>query len=343
MKNGRHGSLCLFPLLLMCVGCFGGNSETKFSMFVSGDTAGWITPCGCTSNQSGGLSRRDTLLTDHRQRGDVLALDVGGNVSGDSAYDLSKLRFIVRGLNAMSYDAVNLGGPESQFNAEEIREVFADVDAPLITTNVTDLAGRPLGRKHVVLEAGGRSIGVLGVVEPGLVGKELLALDPSSAILNELPQIEADLIIVLAYAETGALRELANTLPEVDAVIGGPTGQLITPSQVGSVWVASATNKGKFMLRWDVGLAQSGSTSLTSPSVVEIDSSIEMAGRQQDNLEAFYVSLADSDFSPDETTFVSSRLRRSGGDRIAGSAACEQCHQVDDAVWHDSKHVHAWA
>ena len=45
-------------LLSACTGC--GKSEQQLEIIVSGDTAGWITPCGCASNQSGGLSRRNT-------------------------------------------------------------------------------------------------------------------------------------------------------------------------------------------------------------------------------------------------------------------------------------------
>src|ERR1700745_4371010 len=36
----------------------GGDADHPLVLVVSGDTAGWIVPCGCTSNQSGGLLRR---------------------------------------------------------------------------------------------------------------------------------------------------------------------------------------------------------------------------------------------------------------------------------------------
>ena len=39
---------------------------------VSGDSAGWITPCGCTSNQSGGLLRRGSYLDGLRRGGAVI-------------------------------------------------------------------------------------------------------------------------------------------------------------------------------------------------------------------------------------------------------------------------------
>src|SRR5438105_2896094 len=38
------------------------SSSGPVTLVVSGDTAGWILPCGCTSNQSGGLARRGTFI-----------------------------------------------------------------------------------------------------------------------------------------------------------------------------------------------------------------------------------------------------------------------------------------
>src|SRR6516225_2088203 len=36
-------------------------------IIISGDTAGWIVPCGCTANQSGGLLRRGTMVAKLRE------------------------------------------------------------------------------------------------------------------------------------------------------------------------------------------------------------------------------------------------------------------------------------
>ena len=47
-------------------------------LIVSGDTAGWIVPCGCTSNQSGGLLRRGTYVASVSGNADVIVADAGG-------------------------------------------------------------------------------------------------------------------------------------------------------------------------------------------------------------------------------------------------------------------------
>src|SRR5438270_12409867 len=54
----------------------------RVMIVVSGDTSGWIVPCGCTSNQSGGLSRRGSFVKELRRRADVVVLDAGGAPGG---------------------------------------------------------------------------------------------------------------------------------------------------------------------------------------------------------------------------------------------------------------------
>src|SRR4051812_41154424 len=46
-------------------------------IIVSGDTAGWLVPCGCASNQSGGLLRRGTFVAEEAKSHDVLVVDAG--------------------------------------------------------------------------------------------------------------------------------------------------------------------------------------------------------------------------------------------------------------------------
>ena len=56
---------------------------------------------------------------------------------------------------------------------------------------------------------------------------------------------------MLAYLPEAELRQLAAELPEADLVVGGPTGQSIAPIRVGPTWLASATNKGKFLIQME--------------------------------------------------------------------------------------------
>src|SRR5215831_2180698 len=60
------------------------DSDRLTILVVSGDTAGWIVPCGCTSNQSGGLLRRGTFVhsISREKMTTVYVADAGGAASG---------------------------------------------------------------------------------------------------------------------------------------------------------------------------------------------------------------------------------------------------------------------
>src|SRR6186997_355511 len=107
-----QGPLCASLLIVVSVvGC--GQSNKTTTIVVSGDTAGWITLCGCASNQSGGLARRATLLASFDTPKNVLYLDAGGSAAGTSEYQQVKLESILRGLTVMHLAAHNIGGPEA--------------------------------------------------------------------------------------------------------------------------------------------------------------------------------------------------------------------------------------
>lgn len=322
---------------ILLVGC-GQKEKGAVAIFVSGDTSGWITPCGCTSNQSGGLSRRDTLITEAAGEGPVLVLDVGGAVAGKSSYDWEKLQAILRGQQTMGLDAFNLGAAECGFPAKDLRLLQSEHDIPFISANVKDESGEAIAPPLKRFEIGGQSIAVLGVVDPELVETPLSADDPYRSVYNLLQGLDAEQVIVLAYMDESKLRELAKKLPDVDAVIGGPTGQVVPPASVGHVLVSSSTNKGKFLLKLDVRPEQP-----LSAKVIEVSSTIQMAERQQANLQQFYQTLGERDFTPQDTQFISRRISSSAAGSVAGNESCVTCHQADDSLWHGSKHSHAWA
>ena len=131
----------ILALLLLAAGC---HQQQAVTVLVSGDTAGWITPCGCTSNQSGGLARRATLIGTAREAGPVMAVDVGGAVVGNSPYDYVKLRAILAGQMKMDLDAFNIGGPETQFTAAQLRELSDDLNVPFLSANLRDGDDKPI-------------------------------------------------------------------------------------------------------------------------------------------------------------------------------------------------------
>src|SRR5262249_30903139 len=101
-------------------------------LVVSGDTAGWIIPCGCTSNQSGGMLRRGSYLRGLGNDANVVYADAGGAPGGTSAYHRVKFEAILRGELALGMAAHNIGGPEAALGADYLRRVARELAVPFV-------------------------------------------------------------------------------------------------------------------------------------------------------------------------------------------------------------------
>jgi nucleotide-binding universal stress UspA family protein len=339
----------MFALLLLTflagVGCrpkLGGDGR-PLAVVVSGDTAGWIVPCGCATNQSGGLPRRGAYIERLRREASVVVFDAGGAPAGNSPYDRTKFEAILVGEMLMDIAAHNVGAAEAQLGADELRRLAAIKNAPLISANVLDAADRPVAEQLRIVEAAGRRLAVVGVLSRRYATGQIHVKPPRQAILETLRQAAGryDWLIVLAYLPEEELRELAESLPEADAIVGGPTGQPVPPRRIGPVFLTSAANKGKFLARLDV--PHSDSSGGWTGSIVELDEGYADDPHQTANIEEFRRELARRDFTPEQTSLADplpANLPKNFA--VAGTDACQKCHEDDCSLWRKSKHTLAW-
>jgi hypothetical protein len=312
------------------------------AVVISGDTGGWIVPCGCTSNQSGGLLRRGQWLRDLRRAGDVLLADAGGAPGGTSAYQRLKFEAILQGELAMGLSAHNLGGPEAALGADALRELGQRLRVPFVSANLRDGQGALVAEPVRIIMVGGRRIAFTGVLGKRYAQSDQQIDEPRDAILRVATEQRGryDALIVLAYLPEEELRRLAAGLPEADAVIGGPTGQSIAPKKVGPTLLAAATNKGKFLIRLEAApLPARGWTG----EVVEMNDQYQDDPEQAANVGRYLDRLAVQDFPAAETGFAPPLPAKLPEDyRLAGNDSCVKCHQNDCTSWASSRHAHAW-
>ncbi|HET6248364.1 MAG TPA: multiheme c-type cytochrome [Tepidisphaeraceae bacterium] len=325
-------------------GRFKGNKSVRPAILVvSGDTGGWITPCGCTSNQSGGLLRRGTYLRDLAQNADVLYADAGGAPAGTSEYQRLKFQAILTGENAMHIAAHNIGGPEAQLGPAYLRETAGRLHVPMVGANVRDASGQLIAPPFRIATAGGRRIVLIGVLSPKFATPQMIVSDPKQAVVAALAQAagQFDLSIVLAYLPDEELAQLAADLPEVDGVVGGPTGQSIAPKSTTGPLLAAATNKGKFLVQLDIPAAKSQKL---SGKIVELTGAFADQDVQLANLNHYLADLGSRDLPAAQTGFAPVLPPGTPPSyRIAGSASCTSCHAAEAQIWAGTAHAHAFA
>jgi hypothetical protein len=309
---------------------------------VSGDTAGWITPCGCASNQSGGLARRGGYLESIQGDGAVFYADAGGALTGDSKYQRIKFEAILRGERAAGIVAHNLGTAEAKLGPKVLREIAVTAGVKFVSSNLVAEDGLPVAEPYVLAEKDGWKVAFLGVLSAKSPPPGFRLEDPRTAVSTLTSELrsQCDAVVVLAYMPADELREFARETPEVDLVIGGPTAQSIPPERVGPVLVASSTNKGKFLARLErEPLANAPWTG----SIVEVKATFSELEAQLRNVAELQALLAKLDLAPEDAGLQAEGVGGFPSNyRIAGSESCRSCHANDCKLWDDSKHAIAW-
>jgi len=227
-------ALLTFTGLVSCSKSQWSAVPSDLTLYFTCDTNGRLEPCGCFSGQHGGLTRLKTHLNYATAR-DLILVDVGNAIEGPADYQIIKYDYIRKAYAQMRYSALNMGHREAQLPARELRKLKADSPVPMISANLIDKeSGQPLFDPYEIVEYHGHKIAFIGVLAPPADPEALgdgLAVEPMETTLSKLlPQLkrEADIFVLLAFADEAAMSKLAQEFYELDVILGGKVRQ---PSQ----------------------------------------------------------------------------------------------------------------
>ncbi len=179
-------------------------------LVVSGQTYGYLQPCGCTRPQLGGLERRAWFIQTLRDKGwPVAGIDLGDVYPPEvhvRPQGLLRYETMMRALHAMGYVAAGVGKTEIEAEIDRVLSAYAlQTDQPpvLLAANLLGQnddksisqqerfqpAGlpRPLVQPFTVAKVGTLSIGVVGLIGRA-VAEELEAAraDPSITFVKNV-------------------------------------------------------------------------------------------------------------------------------------------------------------
>ncbi len=188
----------------------------------------------------GGVARRATVLDEIRKESpNVLLLDAGDQFQGTLFYSRFKGTLTATVMNTLGYDAMVVGNHEFD-DGPEILAAFVDqVDFPVLGSNVVAVPGNPLENQldqSMVLEIGGRKVGIIGVIteettdlsSPG----EGVSFEPieetARKLIDELEGQGVDIVIALSHSGLERDRMIASAVEGLDVIIGGHTNSLLS-------------------------------------------------------------------------------------------------------------------
>lgn len=180
--------------------------KPEVAIVLTGQTFGYMSPCGCSRPQKGGLERRANLLKDLRAKGwPVMAVDLGDIALTPKKFqeqDLLKYKYTMTALRDMGYSAVGLG--------------IQDFEQQLIQLSVAYMSQKGNDRPAVLasnlLGADGKGTGGFDrtSIETYKVGTYTVASEDRLAGPKPLPHLPVGVVGLLGPAVAQKLQQIDN-------------------------------------------------------------------------------------------------------------------------------------
>ncbi|MCA9082417.1 MAG: hypothetical protein KDA81_00110 [Planctomycetaceae bacterium] len=330
------------------------------ALMLTGEQHGYFEPCGCTSNQLGGMSRRADLFQKLKDAGwAVRGLDAGGLARRSVRQSQIKFETTLTALRDLNYAAIGLGPEELRLQPDFLlSQHLTTGESPLffLSANLTFFGTPELGTPvpSAVFEEGGLKIGVTSVMSEEMQ-KEVLPhpdvnwKEPSSAleaVLASFDEQNVDVRILLCQGRVGEdfeneTLQLARQFPQFQIVltangIGDPDPNA-APRKVGDTLIIESGRKGKYVGVLGVYKSQNGEPSFRYKLVAlerddfnDTPSMVELMQAYQTRLKDEQIVLADAVSAPHPS-----------GSTFVGADKCGECHSKAFDVWKNSAHAHA--
>ena len=191
----------------------------------------------------------------------VLLVSAGDIFSGNPVVDFYKDKGypMVDLMNRLGYRISTVGNHEFDYGQEIFKERMEQADFPFICANMdTREAVLPQPKPYVVLEEGGHKLFFLGLIELGNNGVPSTHPDKVKGIAFSDPIASAgkftdrndqyDAFIGLTHLGYETDKQLAQTYPQFDAILGGHSHTLVdTPQYINDVLLSQAGDDMEFV------------------------------------------------------------------------------------------------
>ncbi|WP_417380436.1 multiheme c-type cytochrome [Gimesia sp.] len=328
----------------------------KLAIVLTGERHGYLEPCGCTQNQTGGVSLLADLFKQIQERKwPVTAFDLGGLVKRNRRQSQIKYETILASMKDMDYAGVGLGPEELRFGADIFLQLHnPEPQAPnttptFLAANILILETPGLGKTAFkIVEVGGVKMAVTSILSKSHVEKfpDITWQEPAKVLPDIIKQMQAskpDLMILLSQSEKEESKALAEKFPEFDLLLtaGGVEDPLGEPEFIGKTMMVDVGHKGK-----SAGVVgyYPGQADKTDPSkrfrftVIELDKQrFKDTPKMAEHMQFYQDRLKQEDLAAKELPIDHPR-----GATFVGAETCGECHTKAYEKWLTTAHAHAY-
>lgn len=209
-----------------------------------------------------GLIRKVRAASTHP----VLLIDGGDIAQGTPISNIFEGRPMVEFMNGLDYDAGTLGNHEFDWGAPALSGMILAAKRPIVCANVVDArTGKaPIGvKRFITRRLAGATVGITGLVTPTTPNisfrqnvadfRFLPEVEVMRALLPEMRQSGAEIIIVASHLGAEADKALALAVPGIHVIVGGHTHTvMLEPVAVNGTVIVQAGKYMRYLGRLDV-------------------------------------------------------------------------------------------
>jgi 5'-nucleotidase len=252
---------------------------------IHGHLTGWRGWEGdLKDRQIGGLDRLAGAISQVRKDhpDDLLLLDAGDLLGDTMIADLTKGEALLAVLNRLNYDAMTIGNHEPDFGGAVLRKRAGEAKFPFVAANLEEPPdGKLLLKPYLIRTVGGVQVGVLGLAYPETARttaaknvEDLKFTEPVAAVKRYLPKMRedgAEIALVLSHLGLGGDKQLAESVPDLDVIVGGHSHNRMTEAlRVGRTLIVQAGAHGSDLGRLDLTV-RDGKITAHKRSLIPLD------------------------------------------------------------------------
>lgn len=252
---------------------------------IHGHLTGWRGWEGdLKDRQIGGLDRLAGAISQVRKDhpDDLLLLDAGDLLGDTMIADLTKGEALLAVLNRLNYDAMTIGNHEPDFGGAVLRKRAGEAKFSFVAANLEEPPdGKLLLKPYLIRTVGGVQVGVLGLAYPKTARttaaknvEDLKFTEPVAAVKRYLPKMRedgAEIALVLSHLGLGGDKQLAESVPDLDVIVGGHSHNRMTEAlRVGRTLIVQAGAHGSDLGRLDLTV-KDGKITAHKRSLIPLD------------------------------------------------------------------------
>lgn len=328
----------------------------KLAIVLTGERHGYLEPCGCTQNQTGGVSLLANLFQQIEERKwPVTAFDLGGLVKRNRRQSQIKYETILASLKDMNYAGIGLGPEELRFGADIFLQLHnPEPQAPnttptFLAANILFLETPGLGKTAFkIVEVGGVKMAVTSILSKSHVEKfpDITWQEPAKVLPDVIKQMQSakpDLMILLSQSEKDESKALAEKFPVFDILLtaGGVEDPLGEPMFIGKTMMVDVGHKGKSagVVGYYPDQADKADPSKRFRfTVIELDKQrFKNTPKMTEHMQFYQDRLKQEDLAAKELPIDHPR-----GATFVGAETCGECHTKAYEKWLTTAHAHAY-